>query len=82
MQREKWVHRIANLVPLTQKRNSQAQNYDFGKKKSAYFGGRQGISSYVLTTQVLNTPEWTPETIKERQDMLLSVMAEKWELMN
>lgn len=81
-QREQWVHRVANLVPLTQKRNSQAQNYDFGKKKSAYFGGRQGISSYALTTQVLNTPEWTPKTIQERQDMLLSVMAEKWELMN
>jgi len=81
-QRELWVHRIANLVPLTQKRNSQAQNYDFGKKKAAYFGGRQGISSYALTTQVLNTPEWTPETIQECQDMLLTVMSEKWELTN
>lgn len=82
VQREQWVHRIANLVPLTQKRNSQAQNYDFGRKKSAYFGGRQGISSYALTTQVLNTHEWTPETIQMRQDMLLSVMTEKWDLMN
>ena len=52
--RKRWVHRLANLVPLTQKRNSQAQNYDFDKKKSAYFGGKHGVSSYVLTTQVLN----------------------------
>lgn len=78
--REVWVHRIANLVPLTQKRNSQAQNFDFNKKKSAYFGGKQGISSYVLTTQVLNTPEWTPQLIEKRQQDLLGVLADKWNL--
>lgn len=80
--RDEWVHRIANLVPLTQKRNSQAQNYDFDKKKSAYFGGKQGVSSYVLTTQVLNTPEWTPDVAKNRQKDLLGVLADKWDLKN
>lgn len=80
--RDEWVHRIANLVPLTQKRNSQAQNYDFDKKKSAYFGGKQGVSSYVLTTQVLNTPEWTPDIAKRRQENLLDVLADKWDLKN
>jgi len=28
-EREAWLHKIANLVPLTKKKNSQAQNYDF-----------------------------------------------------
>ena len=78
--RDEWVHRIANLVPLTQKRNSQAQNYDFDKKKTAYFGGKQGVSSYVLTTQVLNTPEWSPDVMKIRQGNLLGVLADKWSL--
>lgn len=78
--RNEWVHRIANLVPLTQKRNSQAQNYDFDKKKSAYFGGKQGVSSYVLTTQVLNTPKWTANVVKRRQEDLLDVLADKWNL--
>lgn len=78
--RDAWVHRIANLVPLTQKRNSQAQNFDFGKKKSAYFGGKQGVSSYVLTTQVLNTPEWTLDKVEKRQQELLGVLADKWSL--
>nr|WP_320017565.1 HNH endonuclease family protein [uncultured Desulfobacter sp.] len=55
--RDIWRYRIANLVPLTQKRNSKAQNYDFNKKKIAYFGGKKGVSSYILTTQVLNTGE-------------------------
>lgn len=78
--RRQWVHRIANLVLLTQRRNSQAQNYDFGQKKSAYFGGKHGVSSYQLTTQVLNTLEWTPPILKQRQDSLLELLSEKWEL--
>ena len=80
--RNLWVHRIANLLPLTQKRNSQAQNYDFDTKKAAYFGGKQGVSSYALTTQVLNMASWTPEVIKIRQEELLEVFAdcENWDL--
>lgn len=78
--RDEWVHRIAKLVRLTQKRNSRAQNYDFDKKKSAYFGGKQRVSSYVLTTQVLNTPDWTPDVAKSRQKDLLGVLADKWDL--
>lgn len=78
--RDEWVHRIANLVPLTQRRNSQAQNDGFDRKKSAYFGGKQGVSSYVLTTQVLNTPEWTMGVAQDRQEDLLRVLADKWDL--
>jgi hypothetical protein len=79
-QRQLWVHRIANLVPLTQKKNSQAQNFDFEKKKTTYFGGNKNVSSYALTTQVLNTSDWTPDTIEKRQQQLLQVFAEHWEL--
>jgi len=73
-----WLHKLANLVPLTQRRNSQAQNFDFERKKKAYFGGKQGISSYVLTTQVLNTPSWTPAVVKQRQQHLIEVLADSW----
>ncbi|MBC3929215.1 DUF262 domain-containing protein [Undibacterium sp. CY21W] len=79
--RKQWVHRLANLLPLNQKRNSQAQNYDFDRKKSAYFGGKSGISSYVMTTQVLSIPEWTPEIVKQRQFDLIQLLTAKWELM-
>lgn len=78
--RDKWVHKVANLVPLNRKRNSQAQNYDFEKKKSAYFKGSENVSSYALTTQVLNTPSWTEEVLEQRQKELLSVMSKNWEL--
>ena len=78
--RKRWVHRLANLVPLTQKRNSKAQNYDFAKKKSAYFGGKHGVSSYVLTTQVLNASAWTPAVVEQRQSDLIDVLSSRWDL--
>ncbi|EOE5654023.1 DUF262 domain-containing HNH endonuclease family protein [Cronobacter sakazakii] len=79
-ERKSWVHRIANLVPLTQKRNSKAQNFDFDTKKTAYFGGKRGVSSYVLTTQVLKTAEWTPSVVDQRQKDLLEILIDRWEL--
>ncbi len=78
--RNLWLHRLANLVPLTQRRNSQAQNYDFERKKKAYFGFKQGVSSYALTTQVLNTATWTPTVVEQRQADLLEMLSTKWEL--
>lgn len=75
-----WLNRIANLVPLTRQRNSAAQNYGFTTKKEKYFQSKGGTSSYVLTTQVINEPKWTPDVVKKRQETLNEVFAEKWEL--
>lgn len=79
-ERKYWLNRIANLVPLTRQRNSAAQNYGFATKKEKYFQSKGGTSSYVLTTQVINEPVWTPDVVKKRQAMLSDVFAEKWEL--
>ena len=81
-ERKIWVHRIANLVPLTQKRNSKAQNFDFETKKTAYFVGKRGVSSYALTTQVLKTDVWTPSIVEQRQKDLLEILTDHWELEN
>lgn len=80
--RQEWVHRIGNLVPLTQRRNSMASNFDFERKKNAYFAGKSGVSSFILTTQVLNTYEWTPEIVNDRQQQLISVCSSNWNLEN
>ena len=75
-----WLNRIANLVPLTRKHNSAAQNYDFATKKKSYFQNKGGITSYTLTTQVVNEDSWTPEVVSERQKTLLALFSEKWDL--
>lgn len=78
--RKQWLHRLANLAPLTQKRNSKASNYDFDKKKSAYFQGKNEITSFAMTTQINSEPKWTPEVVARRQRELLELLCEKWEL--
>ena len=78
--RKLWVHRLANLVPLNKRRNSAAQNYDFETKKSAYFSGRKGVSSYAITTQVLTENAWTPDVVEKRQEKLLGILSENWRL--
>ena len=78
--RKVWTHKLANLVPLNKRRNSQAQNYDFERKKTVYFTGSKAVSSYILTTQVLNESQLTPDIIQKRQHNLLSVFKESWNL--
>ncbi len=78
--RQYWLNRIANLVPLTRQRNSAAQNYDFKTKKEKYFTTKSGTSSYQLTTQVLNIDTWSPEVVKSRQDDMLCIFAQNWDL--
>lgn len=74
-----WVHRLGNLALLTRKKNSAASNFDFSKKKQAYFS-RKGISPFVLTTQVLDKDEWTSGIVEERQKELLAAFETHWRL--
>lgn len=77
-ERKAWVHRLANLVPLNKKKNSSAQNYEFGHKCDVYFSGTKNVSSYALTSQVISEEEWTPEVVEARQAQLLEVLYENW----
>ena len=79
-QRNECVHKIGNLLPLAKRTNSQAQNYEFEKKKDKYFKGKSGVASYALTTQVLSYQTWTPDIVKDRQEELIKVYKENWDL--
>lgn len=74
-----WVHRLGNLALLTRKKNSAANNYDFDKKKTAYFT-KGGVSPFALTTQVLQHVEWTLKVLEERETQLLEVLETHWRL--
>lgn len=74
-----WVHRIGNLALLTRKKNSAATNYDFDKKKLAYFA-KGGVSPFALTTQVLQHRVWTQEVVATRQAELLANLELLWRL--
>lgn len=79
-EREAYVHRLGNLVLLSRRKNSEAQNYDFARKKEKYFKSESGVSPFALTTQVLQEAEWTPEVVDRRQDELLQKLRIQWRL--
>ena len=74
------MHRIGNLTLLSRKKNAEAQNYDFDKKKKMYFFSDTSIVPFVLTTKVLEQSEWTPEVIKQRQEDSLQSLRKIWRL--
>jgi uncharacterized protein with ParB-like and HNH nuclease domain len=79
-ERIQYVHRIGNLVLLSRNKNSEAQNYDFDKKKEKYFLSKKGVCPFVLTTQVLQQSVWTPEVIQQRQEDCLQSLRKIWRL--
>lgn len=79
-ERDGWTHRLANLVPLDRNKNSSASNYDFAKKKDAYFRGKGKASPFVLTQEVRSENEWTPVLLAERQKRLVGELKNHWKL--
>jgi hypothetical protein len=79
-ERVRWTHRIANLVVLNRAKNSQAQNFDFDKKKERYFTSKKGVVNFALTSQVLNQQVWTPSLLQTRQEELLAALSKEWGL--
>ncbi|WP_426020764.1 DUF262 domain-containing protein [Brevundimonas sp. DWR2-3-1b1] len=77
--RANWVHRLGNLALLTRKKNSGASNYEFDRKKDAYFANG-GVSPFSLTTQVLGHETWTPSIVAARQLALVGRLADHWRL--
>ena len=78
--REKYVHRLGNLVLLSQGKNLKAENFDFDLKKRNYFTTNGGISPFVLTSQVRQHREWTPAIIEQRQNRLIGTLKQLWRL--
>lgn len=74
--REQYVHRLGNLVLLSRKKNSSAQNFEFDDKKEKYFKTPTAVFS--LTIQVLKETEWTPNIIEKRQKYLLEQLKQLW----
>ncbi len=78
--RNNWVHRIGNLIPLTQSVNSECQNYDYLVKKEKYYTSKKGTSAYALTTRMILKNTWTPDDVEANQKDLLEFYKDNWEL--
>jgi hypothetical protein len=65
--------RLGNLVLLRAQDNSNLKSEAFADKKATY-----AASPYVLTGQVGDVIEWTPEAINERQKQLAALAVNTW----
>ena len=77
--RDTWVHRLGNLLLLNHKKNSSASNYDFEKKKKAYFT-KGGVCPFPLTTQAIGTTEWTLKVVNDLQTNALVTLRNVWRI--
>ncbi len=75
--RDRWVHRLGNLLLLNHKKNSSASNYEFEKKKKSYFM-KGGVSPFPLTTQAVSETGWTVAVLERRQKELLDKLKQTW----
>ena len=79
-ERLRLTHRLGNLVLLNHRKNSQANNGEFLDKKTKYFTTAGGSAAFALTTQVIERTQWTPEVVEERQQELVALLEQEWEL--
>jgi len=78
-QREEWTERLANLVLLSRRKNANASNFDFAKKRDQYFK-RGKAPPFALTLDVWDADDWSPAVLQARQRKLLGLLAERWAL--
>ncbi|MEN9936830.1 MAG: hypothetical protein RLZZ387_3409 [Chloroflexota bacterium] len=77
-ERVRYVHKLGNLLLLSRRKNSSAQNYDFDRKKTTYFSG--SVANFALTNQVHLEHTWTPDVIERRQQVLVGTLKQLWRL--
>lgn len=78
--RSRWTNSVANLVLLSRKKNTQARNYEFDKKKDTYFSSKNGVTTFALTVEVLKESVWTPDVLDRRQKELCATLIKEWRL--
>lgn len=78
--REAWTDSLANLTLLSMKKNLQAQNYSFDKKKEAYQNKDNVISSFLLTQEIIKKDKWDLEELEKRKESLIKKINKKLDL--
>ncbi len=72
------VHRLGNLALLSRRKNSQAQNLEFTRKKELYF--ISPLTSFALTTQIINQSIWTKDVLEKKQHEGIKTLKSLWRL--
>ncbi|WP_338824758.1 hypothetical protein MHOCP_03480 [Moorella humiferrea] len=74
--RREWTNRLGNLVLLSRKKNSSANNRPFQEKKKSYFGG--SMTDFQLTKEIDKFDVWDLQSVKSRHEKLLNRAIKLW----
>lgn len=77
--RRALVDRLGNLALLSKRKNSEAGNLEFDRKKVEYFV-KDGVTPFAITTQILAEPVWNTEVVERRQKQLFKLACEIWKI--
>lgn len=72
-QRFEWTNKLGNLVLLSGRKNSRAQNYDFKKKKEIYF--KEKGTPFRITQELQDVDMWDAQNLSKRHSRLMDSVA-------
>ena len=69
----KYLNTIGNLTLISGKKNIAASNSFFDKKKKIYEGkGKDGITAFEISKNILKYKQWTEKEVIDRHDWIIS----------
>jgi len=74
--REKWTHRLGNLVLISRRKNTSQGRLDFDAKKKKYF--ERNIESFPNSLVVMQKQSWTPTELKNHHDKLIGLLEDHY----
>lgn len=79
VQHQQWVHKLGNLALLSGRKNYQAQNFSFDRKRAIYLDKmKKKKVSFDITKDICDQAEWTANTIEKRHVDLLHLAQDIW----
>lgn len=75
-QREKWTHRLGNLLLLSSRKNRSLGNKDFSEKKRVYF--KERVETLPNSVRVMELQSFDISKLAERHDELLQKLLDSY----
>ncbi len=73
---DRHLHSIGNLTLLSTKKNIQASNDSFEKKKEAFRDKDNMETSFKITQDIISYDDWNPKAVEKRKKILLQKINE------
>ncbi|EAH8850122.1 HNH endonuclease [Campylobacter lari] len=71
-ERENWTNALANLTLISMRKNVQALNYNFARKKEIYANKDKILTCYTITQDIIyNYNEWSTNSLEKRKKELI-----------